>query len=108
MAVDENYLALITDQMSEIPNVDTKKMFGGLGFFREGIMFAIIGGGNFRLWADASNIADFEKHGMSNYRPRPNSKVMPYWKVPIEIMEDKAMLAIWAEKSYTVAVSNKK
>lgn len=25
MAVDENYLSFITDQMSEIPNVDTKK-----------------------------------------------------------------------------------
>lgn len=83
-------------------------MFGGLGFFREGIMFAMIGGGKFRLRADASNIPDFEKHAMSNYRPKPNSKGMPYWEVPIEIMEDKAMLAIWAEKSYTVAVSNRK
>jgi len=25
--------------------VETKRMFGGLGFFREGTMFAMIGGG---------------------------------------------------------------
>jgi len=45
LAVDENYIAFIKDQMSEIPNVETKRMFGGLGFFREGTMFAMIGGG---------------------------------------------------------------
>lgn len=108
MAVDETYVTFIKDQMSEIPNVDTKRMFGGLGFFREGIMFAMIGGGKFRLRADATNIPDFEKHGMENYRPNPKTKGMPYWEVPIEIMEDKGLLAEWVEKSYAVALSHKK
>ncbi len=35
MAVNDNYLAYVSDQLSEFGEVEIKKMFGGVGFFKE-------------------------------------------------------------------------
>lgn len=108
MAVKEDYLQFIEEQLSEFGEYDTKKMFGGMGFFRDGMMFAMIAKGIFRLKADDSNRADFEAKGMSNYQTKPGSKGMPYWEVPADVLEDKSELAIWANKAFAVAQAAKK
>lgn len=104
MAVNENYLNFVLDQLSEIQNFTFKKMFGGVGFFREGKMFGAIMGGTFRLKADDQTKTDFEAHGMEAYHNKGKGKGMPYWEVPAEIMEDKDQLKVWVEKACEVAL----
>jgi len=108
MAVDENYKNYILDQLSELGEVNAKSMFGGVGFFLDGIMFAMIGGGVFRLRADDENRPDYEAAGMTNYAPRKGSKGMPYWEVPVSVFEDKHELKQWAKKAYEAALRGKK
>jgi TfoX/Sxy family transcriptional regulator of competence genes len=52
MPVNQEYLDFIIDQIELIQPFETKKMFGGIGFFKEGRMFAMIGGDKFRLKVD--------------------------------------------------------
>ena len=59
MAVSDEYLSFIIDQLSNFGHIDTKKMFGGIGFFREETMFAMIGNNAFRLRVDETNRSDF-------------------------------------------------
>ena len=33
---------------------------------------------------------------------------MPYWEVPVDVLENKSMLAQWAQASYNIVVKNKK
>jgi TfoX/Sxy family transcriptional regulator of competence genes len=47
MAYSENYLNFVIDQLSEFGDFEHKKMFGGIGFFKDGKMFAGIMKGNF-------------------------------------------------------------
>jgi DNA transformation protein len=42
-------------------------VFGGIGFFKEGVKFAMRVKKVFRLKVDESNEADFEGHGMNPY-----------------------------------------
>lgn len=104
MAVNEDYLNYIQDQLSEFGEVEVKRMFGGIGLFCEGLMFGKIGGDTFRLKVDATNQKDYEGRGMKPFYSETKKKGMPYWEVPQEVLEDRSELKKWATKSFEVAI----
>ena len=104
MAVSEDYLKFIQDQLSEFGEFEIKKMFGGIGLFREGLMFGKIGGDTFRLKVDETNQKDYEEKGMKPYYSGKKKKGMPYWEVPADVLENKSELVKWAQKSVDVAL----
>lgn len=109
MAVNQEYLLFIQDQLSMIEAIETKKMFGGIGFFKEGLMFGMIAKDTFRLKVDQSNQADFEARGSGPLVSSTSKKrSMPYWEVPEEVINDRSELARWATKSFQIALQNKK
>jgi len=108
MPVDENYLSYIKDQLSEFGKYETKKMFGGIGFFKDRSMFGMIGDNVFRLKVDESNQTDFESKGMKPYHSDTKKKGMPYWEVPADVLDNKKELAEWALKSYQAALKKRK
>ncbi len=108
MAVNEDFLDFIIDQLAEFGKVEAKRMFGGIGFFHEGLMFGMIGGDTFRLKVDEHNMADYEQRGMKPFESGKKKKGMPYWEVPADVIEDKSVLAAWAGKAYQAAVRAKK
>ncbi len=108
MAVNEDYLNFINDQLNGLGGHETKRMFGGIGFFKEGLMFGMIGKGIFRLKADETNKSDFEDKGMTRFMSDKKNKGMPYYEVPAEIVEDKDELSAWAKKSFEAAKRAKK
>ena len=108
MAIKDDYLNYVTDQLSEFGEFEIKRMFGGVGLFKEGLMFGMFGGDTFRLKVDSSNQADFEAKGMKPFYSEKKKKGMPYWEVPIDVLEDKSELADWAAKSYQAALNSKK
>ena len=108
MAVSEDFLTYITDQLAEFGEVDIKKMFGGIGLYHQGLMFGMIGNDVFRLKVDEHNQADYEAKGVKPYFSEKKKKGMPYWEVPVDVLEDKALLSEWARKSYEAAVRSKK
>jgi len=102
MAVTTNYVAYIEDQLSYFDDFTTRKMFGGLGYYKEGVMFGLLGNDTFCLKADESNIPDFEKYGMKAFMFSEKKKGMPYWQVPVEILEDANELSLWATKAFNL------
>lgn len=108
MAVKEDYLNFILDQLSEFGEVEAKKMFGGIGLFHQGLMFGKIGGDTFRLKVDETNKNKFEEKGMKPFHSEKKKKGMPYWEVPQDVLEDKSKLKEWAQQSYEIAIKNKK
>lgn len=108
MAVNEEYLKYIQDQLTEFGAFDIKRMFGGIGIFKDGLMFAKIGGDTFRLKVDESNQKQFEDRGMKPSYSEKKKKGMPYWEVPQDILEDRKELAKWANQSFKIAFKSKK
>ena len=108
MAVREDILNYIKDQLSEFGELEFKKMFGGIGIFKEGLMFAMIADDTFKLKVDDSNKPDFEAKGIKPVQLKTKNKGMPYWEVPVDVLEDQSELTKWALKSYMIAVNAKK
>lgn len=107
MAVNEDYLKFVMDQLSELGEVEVKRMFGGVGLFHKGLMFGKIGGGAFRLKVDAHNRQDYEERDMKPFYSETKKKGVPYWEVPADVIEDRNELSKWAKKSFEAAVRNK-
>lgn len=108
MAVDNQFQALVLDQLAKFGEVDAKKMFGGIGLFHKGLMFGMIGGNTFKLKVDEHNKADYQARGMEPHQSATKKKGMPYWEVPQDAFEDRDQLKVWAQKSYEAAVRAKK
>ncbi len=107
MAVSENFLKYVQGQLSDFGPIQTKRMFGGVGLFKEGLMFGKIG--NDILWfkVDEYNQHDYEQEGMTPFYSEKKGKGMPYWRVPVAVIEDKVLLSQWANNSYAAAVRAK-
>jgi DNA transformation protein len=109
MAVSESYTTFIEEQLSKFEGAVMKKMFGGIGIFKEGTMFAMISAKErFYLRTDELTQSKFEAKGMGPFNHSKKGKGMPYYEVPAEILEDVDKMAQWAEEAYTTALRNKK
>ena len=109
MAVSQEYIQYIVDQLSDFGEVTFKKMFGGVGFFHQGLMFALIGHGDFYLKVNDTNKKDFEDAGMGPFRPYPGrEEIMQYYQVPADVLEDRSALAQWTEKAFKIALKSSK
>jgi DNA transformation protein len=108
VAVKAACFEFVKEQLEPIGGFDTKKMVGSVGFFMGGIMRTPIVKGVFRFRVDQSNQLDYEAKGMEPYRTKPSTKGMPYWEVPVDVLENRGELKIWAEKAIEVAIRNKK
>lgn len=84
-------------------------MFGGVGFFREGLMFGMIdGGGKLLFKVDDSNLQDYKDNESQPFKSPSKKGNMPYWTVPAAIIEDRDQLNAWADKAFAVALKKQK
>lgn len=108
MAFSQDYLEFLLEQLEDFGEITYKKMFGGVGFYKEGIMFGGIMGEVLHLKVNDETRPEFIAAGMTSFFHNAKSKGLPkYYEVPLEIVEDRAKLAIWAEKAYQVALAAK-
>lgn len=108
MAINQEFFDFVSEQLNEFGDTTSKKMFGGVGFFKEDLMFGMISKDVFRLKVDAENQGDYEAQGMEPLYMKNKKKGMPYWEVPSNVLEDKKELSIWAEKALEASKRAKK
>lgn len=101
----------VLEQLELFGGVTARRMFGGQGLFKGGLMFALIADGELFFKVDDSNRPDFEtiKSQPFTYEKKEGkSASLSYWYVPEEIIEDPDELKEWASKAYAVAVKARK
>jgi DNA transformation protein len=104
MAVSDEYLTYVIDQLEDLGPVRSKRMFGGAGLYFEGLFFGLIADDVLYLKVDDSNRADYEAEGMGPFKPYPDkNEVMQYYEVPIDVLESRKTLRDWADKAVRVA-----
>ena len=95
------------DQAQDIGPITSKRMFGGVGLFMHGKMFALLADDVLYLKADDGNRERFQSAGCIPFKPWPDKPpVMPYWEVPMEVLEDEDLLADWATGSLEATLKN--
>ena len=97
LRVTPEFRAFVLDQLSRLPQLRSKPMFGGVGLYSGEAFFGIIAADELFFKVDDSNRTAYEIAGSEPFRPVVNRPVsMSYWRVPIEVLEDPGELAAWA------------
>ena len=98
MATSPEYCDYIIDLLSPHYPVTTRKMFGGVGIFCEFGMCALITSDSvYHGKVDDENRADYEAAEM------PQFMTMPYYQVPVEVLDSEEEVGIWLNKSIDAA-----
>jgi len=109
MEFSQDYLEFVLEQFENFGEITYKKMFGGVGFYKEDIMFGGLMGGTLHLKVNDETRSEFEAAGMTPFFHHKKSKGNAnYYEVPVEIVEDRDALSIWATKAYQIAKKLKK
>lgn len=105
MAVSAEFQAFVAESLRDFGTVEMRRMFGGAGAFREGLMFGLIADEVLYLKVDATNRSDFESEGSSPFQYEKNGRAMElaYWRLPERLYDDPGELAEWARKAFAVA-----
>jgi DNA transformation protein and related proteins len=109
MAVKDEYLQWVLEQLSVAGRVSSRRMFGGIGLYRDEVFFAIISGDVLYFKVGEANRADYETRGARQFRPfldKPHLS-MSYFEVPADILEDADECALWVQRAAAVAVASK-
>ncbi|HQT27200.1 MAG TPA: TfoX/Sxy family protein [Burkholderiales bacterium] len=90
--------------------ISVRRMFGGYGLFREGLMFGLVSDDTLYLKADEENAGRFEKLGLGQfgYRRRDRLVTLSYYMAPAEILEDSEQAAIWARSAFEAACRSRR
>ena len=93
MSVSDNYRTYIVEQLSTLPGLSTRRMFGGLGLYSGEWFFALIDDDVLYFKVDDTNREDYTSRRM---------------KVPEDVIEEAEDLTRWARRSVEVAQRAKK
>jgi len=107
MSNDENgFASYIVELMQSIGPVISKKMFGGYGFFLDGLMFALMADNTLYLKADIETAKEFKALGLEQFTYSRKGKefAMSYYRSPDEILEASDEMYSWANKAYGAAL----
>lgn len=107
MAISEEYRTYLEDLFSVMPDVTIRRMFGGVGIFRHGLMFALSpGAGGLAFKVDGQTIGRFREAESSEWvyeTPSGQSKGMGYWYAPERVLEDEEEFRTWALEAFEAA-----
>ena len=110
MAVNDDYLQYVLEQLAGLGRISARRMFGAVGLYHEERFFGIIAGDTLYFKVNDTNRGDYEMRGMDRFRPYPDKPQlsMTYYEVPADILEDAEQCAAWARRSAAIASSNRK
>ena len=110
MAVTNDYLQYVLEQLAGLGHVTPRRMFGAVGLYHEERFFGLIAGDTLYFKVNDSNRGDYEARGMARFRPFPDKPYwsMTYYEVPADTLEDGDECMAWARKSLSIAGVAKK
>ena len=96
----------LVDQLAPLGGVSARRMFGGHGIFRDGLMFALVAGDCLYFKVDDDNRAEFEARGLEPFRYAKKGKLvaLSYHQAPEEAMDDGEELCRWARPAFAAAL----
>ena len=107
---DDSFKEFALDQLSALPDVRARAMFGAHGLYSGGHFFGILDEGRLFFKTDAASQADYTARGMGPFTYESKGKVMTmaYHEVPPDVLENAPELTAWARRAIQLAKSPKK
>lgn len=103
MAVSQDFLEYVLDQLESLEDLSYKRMFGGVGIFSCGKIFALLAHDQAYFKVDDGNREKYSAQGSQAFQPFPDKPmVMSYYEVPAHILESPMELFDWAQDSLAI------
>ena len=100
----EEFLEHVRTQLARLGELQSRKMFGGIGLYCDGWFFALIANDTLYLKVDDTNREDFEARGYEGFQPFPEKPGrMNYYEMPADVLERARDAVKWAARSVEVA-----
>ena len=102
MSVSDEDIAFARDLFAPLGDITTRKMFGGLGIYCDGVIFSILMRDAAVLIKAKGDLVDALKDqgslqfGHDHEKKKGN---MPYWSLPEDALDDPELACDWARKS---------
>ncbi len=105
MPVSEQFKNHVLDLLEPMDGLAVKRMFGGAGVFRDGLMFALMIDDRLYFKADEESHADFEAVGAGpfTYERRGKTVALSYFEAPEDVLDDGDEIIIWAGRAWETA-----
>jgi DNA transformation protein len=101
----DRMLEQMEELFSVVDGVSIRRMFGGLGVFRERLMFALVADDILYMKADGQTAPAYEAEGCGQWSYAAKSRVMPmpYWQLPERLYDDPDAFRTWALAAFEAA-----
>lgn len=106
MSADSEFIDYLLELLEGFGIVQAKRMFGGHGLFRDGLMFALIADEVLYFKVDDEVREDFSQRNLEAFTYYKKGKPMQlsYYQAPEEAMDNNEDMHVWAAKAYDAAV----
>ena len=107
---DESFTEFILDQLSALPELRAKAMFGGHGLYQAERFFGILMDGRLYFKTDEQTCAAYLQRGMGPFIYEKAKRItsMKYYEVPPEVLEDREELVTWATRAIQIASAQRR
>lgn len=105
MAMSQEYLQYVLEQLAALGDLSARRMFGGAGLYFEEVFFALISRDTLYFKVGDSNRREYLARRMEPFRPYQNKPhtSLSYYQVPAEVLEDAEELVAWARAAISAA-----
>jgi DNA transformation protein and related proteins len=102
-----DFLPYALDQLKPFGRVVSRRMFGGVGLYSDGLFFGLISDDTLYLKVDDTNRGDYTSRGCKPFRPfADDTYTMSYFELPADVLENPDELKDWARKALRVAAAS--
>lgn len=103
MAVSNDFLQFILDQLALWGGVSAKRMFGGAALYKDELAFGMIARDILYLKVDDSNREEYINAGAHQLKPFKNSAtVLSFYSVSLDVLEDSDELISKTKQSLAI------
>lgn len=99
-AKHDGFKDFVLDQLHDVGGLACRAMFGGYGLSCRGTFFGIIHKDRLYFKVSLTTIASYHERNMKPLQVTKTMRLKTYYEVPIDVLEDRDILARWAEEAF--------
>jgi DNA transformation protein len=100
------YEAFLAELLAPLGGIAMRRMFGGLGIHRDGLMFALVTGDTLYFKVDETTVPRYQAEGSDpfTYRRKDGRTVLVgYWRAPERLFDDPDAFLEFAREAVGIA-----
>lgn len=108
--VPDEFVKFVLDQLSSLPELRAKAMFGGHGLYQGDRFFGIVMAGRLYFKTNEKTVRKYVDRGMGPfiYEKARQTMTIRYYEVPPAILENREEFATWAREAIEADKMNRR